>query len=264
MSGLRGYADTPLGQIHYVEAGASQAPVVLCLHQTPRSVDEFAEVLPALAARGLRAIAMDTLGFGASAAPRSHSIPVYAEGVIALLNALGLASVTVLGHHTGGVIAVEVAAQAPQRVDRLVLSSTPYTDEEFRERRRHHRGIDVVTVHEDGSHLMELWGRRAAFYPPNRPDILTRFVRDALLSAPEDLEAGHLAVGSYRMEERLGLVRCPVLVVGADADPYAFSHLALLSEQLPGATSAVVSGGTVALLEVHAEAVADLVRSVIP
>ena len=156
MTVRRGYAETALGQIHYTEAGPSQAPAVLCLHQTPRSVDEFAELLPALAARGLRGLAMDTLGFGASAAPREHSIEAYAEGVVALLDELGQARVTLVGHHTGGVIAIEVAAAAPDRVERLVLTSTPYTDEQFRERRRHHRGIDAVDVRDDGAHLVEL------------------------------------------------------------------------------------------------------------
>lgn len=258
----RGYAGTGLGQIHYVEAGPSQSPAVLCLHQTPRSVDEFAEVLPALAARGIRGIAMDTLGFGASAAPREHSIEDYAEGVVALLDELGEEQVSILGHHTGGVIAVEVAAAAPDRVTRLVLTSTPYVSPEFRERRRDHRGIDAVEVREDGGHLVELWGRRATFYPPHRPDILTRFVRDALLLHEDQLEAGHRAVGGYRMEDRIDGVRCPVLLVGADADPYAYPHLAELSARLPQAATAVISGGTVALMEVHADDVADLVRSV--
>lgn len=41
------YADTPLGQLHYAEAGEGE-PIVL-LHQTPRSLDEFAELQPLLA-----------------------------------------------------------------------------------------------------------------------------------------------------------------------------------------------------------------------
>ena len=44
---IKGYATTPLGQLHYVEAG-NGVPILL-LHQTPRSFDEFAEVLPLLA-----------------------------------------------------------------------------------------------------------------------------------------------------------------------------------------------------------------------
>ena len=43
-----------------------------------------------------------------------------------------IARAHVVGHHTGGVIAIELAARAPERVASLTLSSTPYTDAEFR------------------------------------------------------------------------------------------------------------------------------------
>ena len=59
----RSYADTPEGQIHYAEAG--QGKPVLLLHQTPRSWDEYRDVLPILG-RKYRVIAMDTIGFGDS------------------------------------------------------------------------------------------------------------------------------------------------------------------------------------------------------
>lgn len=238
-----GYARTPLGQIHYAECGTGEP--VLLLHQTPRSWDEYREVLPLLGARH-RAIAMDTLGFGASAPPPEHTIEAYADGVLALMDALGLDSAAVAGHHTGGVIAVEVAARAPGRVSRLVLSSTPLVDAEARRRRSGRPVVDHVTESEDGSHLLELWAGRAGFYPPDRPDLLARFVRDALAARP-DPGGGHRAVAAYRMEDRLGLIRCPVLCVGAARDPHAFPELRPLADRLPGAATAVIPGGMVPL-----------------
>ena len=44
--GLFGYVDVPEGQLHYRDEG-SGSPIVL-LHQTPRSLDEFAELQPLL------------------------------------------------------------------------------------------------------------------------------------------------------------------------------------------------------------------------
>jgi pimeloyl-ACP methyl ester carboxylesterase len=251
-----GYADTPHGQLHYAESGAGQ-PVVL-LHQTPRSCDEYREVLPLLG-RTHRAIAMDTVGFGASARTAEHSIETYATAVLALFDALDLVRPALVGHHTGGVIAVEVAARAPERVSRLVLSSTPYIDAEARERRSGRPPIDRVDVDPDGTHLTGLWRRRQGFYPPDRPDLLTRFVRDALVVDSDDLEAGHEAVGRYRMEDRIGLVRCPVLGIGASADPYAFPDLYPLSSRLDKPETAIIEGGTVALMEHRPEEVAGLI-----
>src|SRR5579859_7717356 len=111
----RGYADTSRGQVHYAEvipqAPASPVPVVL-LHQTPRSWDEYREVLPLLG-RTRRAIAMDTIGFGASAPISDHAIETYASVVVEFIQALGLARAALVGHHTGGLIAIETAARAP-------------------------------------------------------------------------------------------------------------------------------------------------------
>ncbi|MDA0632026.1 alpha/beta hydrolase [Nonomuraea sp. MCN248] len=252
-----GYVRTPLGQIHYAECGTGEP--VLLLHQTPRSWDEYREVLPLLGGTGHRAIAMDTLGFGSSAPPPEHTIEAYADGTLALMDALGLDTAAVAGHHTGGVIAVEVAARAPGRVSRLVLSSTPLIDAEARRRRAGRQTVDHVTEREDGSHLVELWQGRAGFYPPGRPELLVRFVRDALAAWP-DLAGGHRAVGAYRMEDRLGLIRCPVLCVGAAGDPFAFPELRPLAGRLPGASVAVIEHGMVPL-EFQAAAFARVVAA---
>jgi hypothetical protein len=45
----RSYANTPDGQIHYATAG--QGKPVLLLHQTPRSWDEYRDVLPIIGRR---------------------------------------------------------------------------------------------------------------------------------------------------------------------------------------------------------------------
>ena len=115
MSMRRGYAETRHGQMHLVEAGAG--PVVLLLHQSPRSWDEFRDVIPLLA-RTHRVIAADTLGFGASATPPPPwSIEMFADGLEDLVADRGIETLDVVGHHTGGVIAVELATRLGDRVD---------------------------------------------------------------------------------------------------------------------------------------------------
>jgi pimeloyl-ACP methyl ester carboxylesterase len=251
----RGYADTSFGQLHYAECG-SGSPVVL-LHQTPRSSDEYREVLPLLG-RTHRAIAMDTLGFGASAPAAEHSIEVYARAAVEFLDALALERTALVGHHTGGVVAIEVTARVPDRIDRLVLSSTPYVDAAGREMRRRRPPIDKVETDPGGAHLTELWQRRQRFYPPDRPDLLTRFVRDAL-TVGDDIEKGHEAVAGYHMEDRIGLIRCPVLCIGASADPFALPELEPLSSHFNEATIAVIEDGMIPLMESRTVEVADLI-----
>lgn len=238
------YAATPQGEMHYVEAGSGD-PVVL-LHQTPRSWDEYRDVLPLLAPR-YRAVAVDMLGFGASPRPAEPlSIEACGRGVIGLLDALGLERVALIGHHTGGVVAVDVAARHPERVSALVLSSTPYADEERRARSADRPPIDEVSERADGSHLTELWQRRAGFYPPDRPDLLRRFVVDAL-SHGARVEEGHRAVQRYRMENTLPRISAPTLVIAASDDPYAFPEHRRIPDRLPGCQVVVIQGGMVPL-----------------
>jgi pimeloyl-ACP methyl ester carboxylesterase len=235
-----GYADTRHGQVHYVEQGSGEP--VLLLHQTPRSWDEYRDVLPLLAANH-RAIAMDTLGFGGSAQPDGPwSIELFAAGVVDLCEALGLGRVALVGHHTGGVIAVEVAAAAPERVHGLVLSATPFVDAERRQRVAASRPpIDHVERAGDGSHLTQLWANRAGFYPPDRPDLLERLVRDALVVL-DRVEEGHRAVNRYRMEDRIGLVRAPTLALCGELDTFSLPDLPRIAAAIPGARSAVLAG----------------------
>ena len=60
----RGYARWAHGLVHYYDTG-SGTPLLL-LHQAPMSARQFEAVLTPLAARGIRAIAVDLPGFGCS------------------------------------------------------------------------------------------------------------------------------------------------------------------------------------------------------
>jgi len=256
---VRAYADTRFGQLHYKTAG--EGPVLLLLHQTPRSHDEFREVQPLLA-NGRQVIAMDMLGFGMSAPlPAPQRITQFAAGAFALLDALGVADAVVLGHHTGAVVALEMAASAPDRVCALVLSSTPWTGPEYRARHATTTAVDDVPQAGDGSHLTELWRLRQPYYPVGRPDLLNRFVRDALAVDPAE---GHRACGRYLMEDRASLVTAPVLLLGASADPFGMRDLPVLREKLTNAESVnthIIDGGTVPLMEQAPQDVATAVNN---
>ncbi|HEX6018293.1 MAG TPA: alpha/beta fold hydrolase [Burkholderiaceae bacterium] len=252
------YVGTRRGRLHIACCGAAEAPAVLLLHQTPRSVAEYRAVLPLLGRRW-RAIALDTPGFGASdALSDGASIEGWADAAAALLDALGVARAHVAGHHTGGVIAFELAAARPERVARLVLSSTPWIDAAERARRAQRGAIDRVEPRADGSHLAELWRRRAPVYPADRPELLHAFVLDAL-KVLDQVEAGHDAVTRYAMDERVALVRADALVIEAGADPFAAPHAATLVARLRHATLLRIEGGMVPLPEQMPEAFAAAV-----
>lgn len=257
----RAYADTAVGQVHYAEAGSG--PVVVLLHQTPRSHDEFRELQPLLAKEN-RVLALDMPGFGQSARlPAPQTIELFAHGVLAFLDALELAEVAVLGHHTGGAVGVELAAANPDRVRALVLSSTPWTGPDYRADHADRTTVDEVGPSEDGRHLVEMWGIRRPYYPGDRPDLRDRFLHDALAHGVDPAE-GHRACVRYRMEERIGLVTAPVLLIGGEADPFALPDVPKLDKHLVHAASrkaVTIPGGMVPLME---QCPAEVAAAVLP
>lgn len=239
----RAFVPTRRGLIHIASNGTG-FPVLL-LHQTPRSWDEYRDVLPILG-RQYRAIAMDTGGFGDSEALADNSIEDWADAAFALLDALGIARAAVVGHHTGAVIALEMAASRPERVAALALSSMSMIDAE---RRAAHDGQPVVDEVErcaDGAHLTVLWRRRQPYYPPGNIELLERLMIDALKAGPLAAE-GHRVVNRYCMESRLPLVRSPTLVLAADADPHAYPSARRVADAIPGSVLSVIEGGMLPL-----------------
>ena len=252
----RRFVRTAMGLRHVAMAG--QGVPVLLLHQTPRSWDEYRDVLPLLG-RNVQAIAMDTPGFGDSEALAGEaSIEAWAAAALATLDALGIGTACVVGHHTGAVIALEIAAVAADRVPALVLSSCALVDAA---RRAAHAGktpIDAVERHTDGLHLRQLWQARQSLYPTGNIDLLERFVRDALRAGPMAAE-GHRVVNRYHMEERLPLISCPTLVIDAVADPHAHPSAARLAAAIVGAELHGIEGGMVPLPDQKPEAFADAI-----
>jgi 3-oxoadipate enol-lactonase len=81
-----------------------------------------------LLARSFRVITFDNRGAGRTDKPDvPYSIPMMAEDTVGLMDALGIARAHVVGVSMGGRIAIELAAEHPARIDRLVLISTAAT-----------------------------------------------------------------------------------------------------------------------------------------
>ena len=71
ITGGKGYAPTPMGQVHYRDIGPRDTKVPFFLvHQSPMSMLEFAQIQNAFAEMGIRSIAIDTPGYGNSDRPK--------------------------------------------------------------------------------------------------------------------------------------------------------------------------------------------------
>ena len=109
------------------ETGSGLPPVLL-LHGSGPGVSAAANwraVLPALRA-GRRVIAPDQLGFGGTATGESRTFgrAAWTGHALALLDALGVDHVDVIGNSMGGAVALSMAVARPSAVRRVVLMGT--------------------------------------------------------------------------------------------------------------------------------------------
>jgi pimeloyl-ACP methyl ester carboxylesterase len=75
---------------------------------------------------GFNVLAPDLPGHARSGGTPPASVEEAAQFVIDLLDAAGVASAVLVGHSFGALVAMQAAAQAPQRVSRLVLVGTAW------------------------------------------------------------------------------------------------------------------------------------------
>jgi len=122
---------------------AAAAPVVLCLHGLMRNGCDFGQLAVRLSAR-YRVIVPDVRGRGLSARDpnfRNYQIPVYLQDLTTLLTHLGAARVAIVGTSMGGLMAMVLAATAPQWVTAIVLNDVgPEVDPVGLERIRRYAG----------------------------------------------------------------------------------------------------------------------------
>ncbi|MEU3597267.1 alpha/beta hydrolase [Streptomyces sp. NPDC006798] len=118
---------SPGGRIHLVEQGTG--PLVLLVHGFPESWYCWRHQLPALAAAGYRAVAVDVRGYGRSSRPAAIDAYRMAELVadeVAVVRALGAESAVVVGHDWGAAIAANAALLEPDVFRAVGLLSVPY------------------------------------------------------------------------------------------------------------------------------------------
>jgi pimeloyl-ACP methyl ester carboxylesterase len=116
------------GRIHLVEQGAG--PVVLMVHGFPESWYSWRHQLPALAAAGFRAVAIDVRGYGRSSKPRAieaYTMLAHVADNVGVVHALGEETATIVGHDWGSPIAATSALLRPDVFTAVALLAVPYT-----------------------------------------------------------------------------------------------------------------------------------------
>jgi pimeloyl-ACP methyl ester carboxylesterase len=116
-----------------LDAGPGDGEAVVCVHGVPASAYLYRKVVPALAARGLRGIAIDLPGLGLAERPANADYTWTGLGrwLGSAIDALELDRFHLVVHDIGGPIGLEVAAADPHRVRSLTVLNAPVAVESF-------------------------------------------------------------------------------------------------------------------------------------
>jgi pimeloyl-ACP methyl ester carboxylesterase len=113
--------------IHTVSTG--DGPLVLFCHGFPESWYSWRHQLPAVAAAGFRAVALDMRGYGGTSAPAAvdaYSMSHLVGDVVGVVNALGAEQAVVVGHDWGAPVAWYCALMRPDLFRAVAALSVPY------------------------------------------------------------------------------------------------------------------------------------------
>jgi pimeloyl-ACP methyl ester carboxylesterase len=117
------FVDTGDVRLHAVVGG--EGPALLLIHGWPQTWYAWRQVMPALA-KDFTVVAVDQRGIGLSDKPATgYDTGTLANDLVKLMNVLGHERFAVAGHDTGFAIGYALAADHPERVDRLVLAEIP-------------------------------------------------------------------------------------------------------------------------------------------
>jgi pimeloyl-ACP methyl ester carboxylesterase len=129
------YAQNGEVKIHYVASG--RGPLVVAIHGYPDYSGSWDLLRPVLD-DGYRFVAVDTRGYNLSDKPdgvANYEMPKLIADIDAVIKAEGYEKATVIGHDWGGSIAWMFAFYYPQRLDNLIVLSTPHPSLFMREMR---------------------------------------------------------------------------------------------------------------------------------
>ena len=114
-----------VGQVRLHAVTGGDGPPVLLVHGWPEHWYAWRLVMPELA-RQFNVVAVDQRGMGLSDKPDDgYDTATLADDLVGLMDALGHERFAVVGHDTGMIVSYALAADHPDRVERLVVIESP-------------------------------------------------------------------------------------------------------------------------------------------
>jgi len=225
-------------RLHYRDEGTGE-PLVF-VHGLGSSGQDWAKQAEAFADR-YRVITFDVRGHGQSEKPDGpYSIPLFAADTAALLRALEAVPATIVGLSMGGMIAFQLAVDAPDLVKRLVVvNSMPEAKLDSLRDRWIYWSRRLVSSLLGMRATGELIARRI-FPKPEQGTLRHEFIERWAANDKQAYLATIDAIAGWSVVDRLNDITCPALVVAAADDYTPVAVKRDYVDRMPNATLEVI------------------------
>jgi 3-oxoadipate enol-lactonase len=218
--------------IYYELSGPADAPVVMLSNSLGTRLEMWDPQMAALTSR-YRVLRYDSRGHGRSDAPPGpYTIALLADDAVALLDALGIASVHFCGLSKGGMVGQALGAKHGDRLRSLTLCATAahFPPPELWNQRIEQSAREGMAALVDG--VTERWFT-AGFRATARREI--EQVRAMILATPpQGYGACCAAIRDMDQREAVRTIRTPTLIVaGADDPATTVEVMRALHERIP-------------------------------
>jgi len=234
-------------RVAYRTCGNEVGPPVLLIHAFASQSGSWQATAETLARQGFRVIAPDLRGHGRSQRTATYALMDFEQDLIALLDALALHDVCLVGHSLGGHLALRLAAHQPGRIRRLVAEAAPVPPSDEADA----AALAAARPGPAWKHSLRLAGLGRLL----RLVILRRF----------DPRAARFVLPELRQPmpdwwHRLASLPTPCLLLAAPDDGLIASRQPLLASRLPHATTRHIGAGH----RLHGEHTEAFLAAVVP
>jgi pimeloyl-ACP methyl ester carboxylesterase len=220
-------------RIHYYVGGAGR-PIVL-VHGLGGRSEDWTQLIPQLVRAGNKVYALDLLGYGRAQKPRDAAYSIAQEALIVqhFIAAVGLKQTRLAGWSMGGWIAMRVAADNPQSIEKLIVYDSA--------------GLRFVVPYDTAlfwADTPEKLAKLNDLLSPSEAPALAGFIQQAVLHELNrngwviHRSVQSMMTGADLMDKRLGELKMPMLIVWGKQDqitPVAMAyqlHAAIPQSQL--------------------------------
>jgi len=225
--------------LNYLLEGPEDAPVLVLSNSLGTALEMWDDQAHVLRGR-FRLLRYDTRGHGRSPAPPGpYAIEDLGWDVISLLDRLGIEHASFCGLSVGGMTGMWLAAEAAERIERLVLCCTsallgPKSVWDERIATAREQGMGALV---DG--VIERWFTPA--FRPENPEAVEGMARALRDTDPEGYAGCCAAIRDMDLRDRLPSIEAPTLVISGAEDPATLpEHGELIRDSVPGARFEVV------------------------